>query len=90
MTDDASSDIRFFDTLDDPNFKADSKTQSKARQILTVPVFTTHDLEQRGYESLGNLPRAIIHLINKKSHDPINPDLDETAANLLRDSCKFT
>ena len=55
-----------------------------------MPVFTNHDLLQRGYDQLGSYPRAIIHLINKKSKDPVNPSLDEPAAKLVRDSIKFT
>jgi len=47
-------------------------------------------MDQRGYDSLGNYPRAVIHLINKKSSAPINEDLDAHAAKLLRDSFKFT
>jgi len=89
LTDDASSDIRFFDELDDPNYDSSNPDQYKARQILTMPVFTNHDLSQRGYDQLGNYPRAIIHLINKKSKEPINPDLNDHDAKLVRDSINF-
>lgn len=45
VTDDANSDGRFCPPLDDPNYIEKDPNQSLPRQILTVPVFTNHDME---------------------------------------------
>lgn len=72
MTDDASTDARFSFKLDDPNYLEKNTDHLPARQILTMPVFTYSDMDQRCANQLAMYPRAIIHLINKKPNTPIS------------------
>ena len=61
--DNATSDHRFYPELDDPNFGFGS---SPARDIISMPIFTTEDPFNQGKESMANDPRAVLHIINKK------------------------
>lgn len=69
---------RYCIEVDDPN--SQKEDQMPARQIITCPVFAKSDRDDMSgakeggaANSLGNFPRAIIQLINKKDSDGFQP-----------------
>ena len=64
---DVNSDHRYSKEMDDPNFKPG--ISHEARELLGMPIHSRTDLSPSNHESSGsegNLPRAILLLINKK------------------------
>lgn len=88
LSDYIQNDGRYIKEIDDPAGTANSP----ALQIISVPVMCNQDaLDTPDVESLSNLPRCVVQLINKKPKRGLiyygdNPKMTE----LLRKSNKFT
>lgn len=64
--DDTSNDIRFNREIDDPNFGPGC---SPAHNSISLPLFASEDLLNTDKESMAKIPRAVLHIINKKHEE---------------------